>query len=88
MENQTVIPSMPLAPRELELRWLAHHPEVFREYAGQWIALQDESLVAADPRLSVVMANARARGIARPLIMYIPIDPREYLLGRSNQPIE
>jgi len=80
-------PTGALSPREAELRWLAAHPEVLKEHAGQWIALEGPALIAADERLANVLAAARAQGIKRPLTMFIPVDPRDYLLGLSNQPI-
>jgi hypothetical protein len=76
-----------IAPREAELRWLAAHPEVLTEHAGKWIALEGPVLIAADERLANGLAAARAQGIKRPLTMFIPVNPRDYLLGVSNQPI-
>jgi len=92
METEEMIvadapPADAYAPWEVELHWLAAHPEVLTEYAGQWIAVGGESLIAADERLAVVLATARAQGVERPLTMFIPSDPRGYWLGLSNQPI-
>ena len=75
-------------PREAELRWLAEHPEVLTQHAGQWIALAGPELVAAGRHLDDVATAAQARGVTRPLVMFIPADPQDYLLGMSNQLID
>lgn len=83
--SRNAAPQVPLAPREVELQWLAHHPEVLIDNAGKWIALHGTSLVASAPRLPEVLKVTRDLGVHRPLFMYIPVDPGEYLIGMSNQ---
>lgn len=75
-------------PRERELRWLAAHPEVLTEHLGEWIAVEGEEIVAAGKRLIDVLAAARTRGMARPLTLFVPADPRDYSSGLSNQPAD
>jgi len=81
-------PSVVYKPREDELQWLAAHSEVLKKHAGHWIALQGPELVAAGEDLVDVLAAARAKGFELPLTLYLAKDPREYLLGMSNQPID
>ena len=51
-----------------EMRWLETHRE---QYAGQWVALDGERLVAAGSDGRRVFAMARSSGVARPLIVHL-----------------
>jgi hypothetical protein len=54
--------------RDHEYRWLSAHG---REYAGQWVALQGERLLASGTRLVDVLAIVEASGAAYPLLMHL-----------------
>jgi hypothetical protein len=48
-----------------ELRWLIKHRN---EYAGQWVALDGDKLIASGPNASLVYEAARESGVALPLV--------------------
>src|SRR2546425_3340638 len=50
---------------EAAFKWINEHG---REYAGQWLALDGESLLAHGPDLSEVATVARAKGVQFPLL--------------------
>jgi hypothetical protein len=55
--------------REAELRWLAENEAlVERQYAGQWIAVQGDRLVAAADSLDEVLDAAKEKGASDPLV--------------------
>jgi ribonuclease D len=62
---QSADPNEPDPFRELEMRWLREHRE---EYAGQYVALWRDQLVAHGTDWRSVLAEARAAGVARPLM--------------------
>ncbi len=49
-------------------RWLAEHR---REYAGQWVALDGDRLLSHGPDARKVFADARASGVALPMILEV-----------------
>lgn len=57
-----------------ERRWLAEHG---REYAGQWVALDGDRLLAHGERASEVYAAVRESGVQLPLV--VRIDPSDRL---------
>jgi hypothetical protein len=58
-------PNEPDPSRRREMQWLSEHRE---EYAGQYVALWGDILVAHGPDARKVLAEARAAGKARALI--------------------
>ena len=52
----------------LELRWLEEHGE---EYAGLWVALEGEQLLASGVNGREVYEEARARGATRPFLVQV-----------------
>jgi uncharacterized protein DUF5678 len=57
--------------RTRELEWRRMHREVLCNFAGQWVVLEGEEMVAhsKDPQQAVV--EARAKGIWLPYIFYV-----------------
>ena len=51
-----------------ELRWIAQHRE---EYAGQWVALDGERLLASGTNASEVYEAASRSGIELPLVVQV-----------------
>ena len=54
--------------RTHEIRWLR---ENWAEYADQWVALQDDRLIAADKDALKVFAAAKAEGITSPFVAHV-----------------
>ena len=54
--------------RREEFLWLANESA---PYAGQWVALDGNRLVAHGPELATVSAAARAVGVQRPLLTHL-----------------
>ena len=48
-----------------EMKWLSEHR---REYAGQWVALKDDRLIASGASASEVYAASDAAGVDSPLV--------------------
>lgn len=59
---------LPVKDMIREAAWLEQHCE---EYAGQWVALDGERLVAASTNAKDVLAAARAAGVADALIVRV-----------------
>jgi predicted DNA-binding antitoxin AbrB/MazE fold protein len=57
--------------RHEEMRWLAHEAG---PYAGKWVALSGNRLIAHGTDAAVVRAAARAAGEERPLLTHLPAD--------------
>lgn len=59
---------MPMPDGKQELKWIAEHR---REYAGQWVALDGDRLIAHRTDHSQVWAAAEADGEYLPLCIFI-----------------
>jgi predicted DNA-binding antitoxin AbrB/MazE fold protein len=55
--------------RYAEMAWLAAHE---REYAGQWLALDGDTLLSHGSDAHAVREEARRRGVDRPLMFHVP----------------
>jgi hypothetical protein len=53
------------------LEWLAHESV---SYAGEWVALDGNRLVAHGPKLAAVQAAAQAAGVLQPFFASVPDD--------------
>ncbi len=57
-------------------------PEQARRYAGQWVALAGDQVVAAGPRPKEVLIEAQRRGHHDPVLHYFPLrDPDAVFWG-------
>lgn len=54
--------------RTKEMQWLREHRH---EYLGQWVLLWGDQLLASGPDPVPLVAEVRARGIDRPLIVHV-----------------
>jgi len=62
---------LPYIDRSREMAWIAAHQE---EYAGQWVALDGDRLVAHGDDPMAFKEKLRAQGIDRPFIVHIPTE--------------
>lgn len=62
-------PNEPDSSRQREMRWLSEHRE---EYAGQYVALWGDTLVAHGTDARKVLAEARIAGKPRALLARVP----------------
>lgn len=66
-DTATALP-VPEKDRSREEQWLAEHS---REYAGQWVALNGDQLIAHSFDSAEVFAAVRAPGVDRPLYVLV-----------------
>jgi len=59
------VPAQPTPDRTREWQWIESHKQ---EYAGQWVALEGDRLVASSPNRSDISAALKTAGAKRPLI--------------------
>lgn len=59
------VPCEPMPDRTREWEWIAQHKH---EYAGQWVALDGDKLIAASHNRGELSAAIKATGATRPLI--------------------
>lgn len=64
-------------PRTQEFKWLRTNRE---QYAGKWVALEGDQLVAVGENAKTVLDEARAAGTEHPLLVQVP-DPNELPWG-------
>jgi len=69
-EGRIIRTDAPFIDRTKEFEWLAKHRQ---EYAGQWIALMGDQLVASGTIAKEVFAKARELGYPR--AMFILVEP-------------
>jgi hypothetical protein len=68
---------IPVPDSEPNDRWLREHSH---EYAGQWVALDGDRLIAHGAEARVVFAASRADGSYLPLVTYIePVDAPAFM---------
>jgi len=63
--------SAPTGHRSQELEWRRTHGEVLRSYAGRWVVLEGEAIIADGNDPVQVVTEAKARGIKVPYIFYV-----------------
>ena len=61
--------------REVELQWRRAHPDALRPYAGLWVVLEKERIVAAGRSVHDVVTQARADGVAVPYVFRVDDTP-------------
>ncbi len=66
-------PSRAALRRERELAWRASHQGELRRYAGQWVVLEGEEIIAHGPDPAQSVFEARARGIESPYVFFVDL---------------
>ena len=67
-ELRVLAKNLPIKDRSREVEWLNEHRD---EYAGQWIALDGEKLIASGDDLKQVVSAARRLGVPDALMMRV-----------------
>ncbi len=58
--------------RDRELAWRRSHQEMLRDrFAGQWLVLEGEEIVAHSKDAAQAVAEARAKGIPTPFVFFV-----------------
>ncbi len=64
-------PAHRLCFRERENAWRRTHGDAMRAYAGQWVVLEGEQILAHGSDPAPLVARARERGIRSPYVFYV-----------------
>ncbi|MGO9256733.1 MAG: DUF5678 domain-containing protein [Bryobacteraceae bacterium] len=73
LEHRPVTKRVPLLDLTREMKWIAEHRA---EYPDQWVSVEGDRLIAAEPDGLKVYQAAKAEGIESPFIVHIlPEDP-------------
>ena len=59
------------AHRQREFEWMRMHADEMRRLAGQWVVFEGEQLVAHGKNAARVVASARRKGVAVPLVFFV-----------------
>jgi negative regulator of replication initiation len=73
--NKKLTPA-PMPNKDREMQWLVDHA---REYAGQWVALDGDRLIAQGPDAKAVYAAARADGAYLPMVTQVEDPDRIFI---------
>ena len=69
---------LPYIDRSREMAWIAEHTH---EYAGQWVALDGDRLIAHGDDPIPFKEIARAQGVERPFIVHMQKETGPFLGG-------
>ena len=64
-------PSLSGPRRDRELAWRRSHTEELQAYAGEWVILEGEEIVAHGQSPAQLVEQARAQGIPIPYLFYV-----------------
>jgi hypothetical protein len=70
------VPAKPVPDSTREMRWIARH---FRQYVGQWVALDGDRLIAHSENAEEVFAAAKEDGAHMPLFHFVEDPDKHYL---------
>ena len=71
--------------REKELNWISLHFDELERYAGKWVAILDEKVIASGDTVKEVMIAVQKSGVREsPLVTIVPTKDEEmYILWRN-----
>ena len=70
---------VPVVDRARELRWIRENRV---RYAGKWVALEGDRVIAVDDDGMTVFTAAKNAGIARPFVVHLePVDSLPFVGG-------
>jgi hypothetical protein len=67
--------------RQTEMNWLTRHKNVMSQYAGQWIVLEKDELIANSSDYAKARDAAVQKGIKRPFIIFVPLEEDGAFMG-------
>lgn len=70
-----------------ELRWLQKNRWVLVRYKGEWVAIQENKVIAHNPNYQALQKACLDKMVQTPFVQYIPCTDEEWDLGRSNHVI-
>lgn len=62
-----------LSHRHVERAWRQANVEVLQSYAGRWVVLEGEQIIAAGDDPAELVAAARGQGIRSPYVFYVEL---------------
>ena len=69
---RTTLDDPPPDSRDIETRWIEEHrAELRQRYAGQWIVVEGEALVAHHRVLQEAVNRANRSGVLHPFVLFI-----------------
>jgi hypothetical protein len=72
----------PVNHRQREQVWRQTHGDILRGYAGQWLVLEGEEVIAHGDDPADLVRQARERGISSPYIFFVePATPGVVKIG-------
>jgi hypothetical protein len=63
------------------MNWLTQNKDLSEQYAGQWIVLEKNELIANDEDYRKAREAATRRGIKRPFIIFVPVKGTGEFMG-------
>ncbi len=67
---------LPLGHRQVEQAWRRENGDVLRGYAGKWLVLEHEEVIAHGDDPADLVRQARERGIRSPYVFFVePVQP-------------
>ena len=73
---------LPMPNKDREMQWLIDHA---REFAGQWVALDGDRLIAHGPDAKTVYAAARTDGAYLPMVTQVEDPARPFFTSQTAQ---
>jgi len=74
LTGSRAVQRVPYVDRAREMKWIREHQA---EYAGQWVALDGDRMIAAGLDAKAVFAAAKAASVGRPL--FVHMEPKDAL---------
>ena len=72
----------PLGHRQREQEWRRTHGDVLCGYAGEWLVLEGEEIIAHGDDPAALVTQARERGIRSPYVFFVePAQPGVVKIG-------
>ncbi len=82
LDDGSSAPPRPLGHRQREQAWRRTHGDVLCGYAGEWLVLEGEEIIAHGGDPVDLVKQARERGIRSPYVFFIePVQPGVIKIG-------